>query len=186
MRQGKSRGVKVTCEVCPHHFTLTDEMLAAPVPYDTNTKMNPPLRSADDVAAMKEGLRDGTIDAIATDHAPHSFDEKEVEYVYAPFGIVGLETALGLAVTELVRPGLLTLGQLVEKFSTNPRRILGLPEVRLAVGEAANLTIFDAAAEWTVDIQAFRSKSKNSPFHGARLVGRPSAILNHGTFVRCP
>jgi dihydroorotase len=181
VRRAKSQGLPVTCEVTPHHFTLTDEAVRS---FDTNTKMNPPLRSADDVAAMKEGLRDGTIDVIATDHAPHSYDEKEVEYVYAPFGIVGLETAIGLAVTELVATGVLTLAQLVEKLSTNPRRILGLPKVELVVGAQANLTIFDPQAAWTVDVQAFRSKSKNSPFHGTKLTGRASGVLNHGILLR--
>jgi dihydroorotase len=181
VRRAKRAGLRVTCEVTPHHFALTDEAVRS---FDTNTKMNPPLRSADDVAAMKEGLRDGTIDVIATDHAPHSYDEKEVEYVYAPFGIVGLETAIGLAVTELVLPGLLTLAQLVEKFSTNPRRILGLPAAGLVVGAGANLTIFDPKAAWTVDIQAFRSKSKNSPFGGTKLTGRATGVLNHGILLR--
>jgi dihydroorotase len=180
VRQAKRAGLPVTCEVTPHHFALTDEAVRS---FDTNTKMNPPLRTADDVAAMKEGLKDGTIDAIATDHAPHSYDEKEVEYVYAPFGIVGLETAIGLAVTELVVPGVLTLPRLVEKFAVNPRKILGLPDVRIAPGLPANLTIFDPAAEWVVDIQKFRSKSKNSPFHGRALTGRPVGILNHGVLV---
>ena len=148
--------------------------------FDTNTKMNPPLRTADDVEAMKDGLRDGTIDAIATDHAPHSYDEKEVEFAAAPFGIVGLETAIGLAINGLVIPGILTLPELVKKFSSNPRKILGLPEVRVSAGEKANLTIFDPSESWTVDTAKFRSKSKNSPFHGTTLTGRPVGILNNG------
>ena len=124
IRKAKKNGLPVTCEVTPHHFTLTDEAVRL---FDTNTKMNPPLRTADDVAAMKEGLKDGTIDAIATDHAPHSFDEKQVEYLYAPFGIVGLETAIGLAMTELVQKKVLTISQMIEKFSVNPWKILYLP-----------------------------------------------------------
>jgi dihydroorotase len=177
VRCAKRRGLMVTCEVTPHHFSLTDEAVSS---FDTNTKINPPLRTADDVQAVKEGLRDGTIDAIATDHAPHSFDEKEVEYAYAPFGIVGLETALGVAVRELVEAKILTLPQLIEILSGNPRRILNLPQIKIAEGERATLTIFDPRFEWAVDSGKFHSKSKNSPFHGWRLVGKPFAVVNNG------
>ncbi len=177
VRAAKEKGLKVTCEVAPHHFTLTDESLRG---YDTNTKMNPPLRTREDIEAIKEGLRDGTIDAIATDHAPHSFDEKEVEFQVAPFGIVGLETAIGLAVTELLRKNIVTMTQLVEKFSVNPRRILHLPEIRIEAGTTANLTIFDPAAEWTVHPPSFRSQSRNSPFGGFKLFGQPVGVLNNG------
>ncbi|HTY00451.1 MAG TPA: amidohydrolase family protein, partial [Bacteroidota bacterium] len=145
-----------------------------------NTKMNPPLRTDEDREAVREGLRDGTIEVIATDHAPHSFDEKEVEYQSAPFGVVGLETALGLSVTELVRKNVLTLYQLVEKLSSNPRRILGIPPVRIAEGAQANLTIFDPSEGWIVDPKLFKSLSRNTPFGGFRLVGKPIAVLNHG------
>lgn len=176
VRDAKRRGLNVTCEVTPHHFTLTDDAVRS---YDTNTKMNPPLRTRDDVEAMKQGLKDGTIDVIATDHAPHSFDEKQVEYQYAPFGIVGLETAIGLAITELFEKNVLALYQLIEKFSTNPRRILHLPVIDIKEGEPANLTIFDPAAEWVVDIQLFKSKSKNSPFHNFRLRGKPMGVINN-------
>jgi len=177
VRAAKAEGLPVTCEVTPHHFTLTDEAVAG---FDTNTKMNPPLRAKADVDAIRKALRDGTVDAIATDHAPHSFDEKQVEYQAAPFGIVGLETALGLALTELVQGGVLTLAQLIEKMSTNPRRILNLPEIRIAEGQPANLTVFDPSAEWVVDVQAFKSRSKNSPFGGRRLTGKPVGIINNG------
>jgi len=177
VRQAKRASLPVTCEVTPHHFSLTEEAVAT---FDTNTKMNPPLRTRDDVQAVKEGLRDGTIDVIATDHAPHTIDEKEVEYTSAPFGIVGLETAVGLACTELVASGVLTLVQMIEKFSTNPRRILSLPAVRIVEGEMADLTIFDPDVEWVVDIQSFHSKSKNSPFHGFRLKGRAVAVVSNG------
>ncbi len=177
VRQAKARGLTVTCEVTPHHFTLTDEAVRT---YDTNTKMNPPLRTAADVEAIRAGLRDGTIDVIATDHAPHSFDEKQVEFQVAPFGIVGLETAIGLAVTELVQKNVLTLPQLVEKFSVNPRRILHLSPVRVAEGEEANLTIFDPAAQWLVAPDYFKSKSKNSPFGGRKLTGKPVGVMNNG------
>jgi dihydroorotase len=178
VRQAKRSGLLVTCEVTPHHFTLTDEAVRS---YDTNTKMNPPLRTAADVQAMREGLRDGTIDVIATDHAPHSFDEKQVEYQTAPFGIVGLETAIGLAVTGLLKTGLLSLAQLIEKFSINPRRILHLPEIRIREGEMANITLFDPAVEWTVDPRLFKSKSKNTPFGGYKLVGKAIGVINNGT-----
>ncbi len=177
VREAKRRGLRVTCEVTPHHFTLTDDAVRS---FDTNTKMNPPLRTRDDVEAMKVGLRDGTIDVIASDHAPHSFDDKQVEYAYAPFGIVGLETALGLAITELVEARILSHPQLIEKMSVNPRRILSLPPLRIEEGAPANLTVFDPAAEWRVDISQFRSRSKNSPFHGRALRGRSIGIINNG------
>ncbi len=177
VRAAKAEGLKVTCEVTPHHFSLTDEAVSG---FDTNTKMNPPLRTKADVEALKKGLKDGTIDVIATDHAPHSFDEKQVEFQSAPFGIVGLETALGLVVTELVDGGVLTLSQMIEKMSTNPRRIMNLPEIRIAEGQLANLTIFDPVAEWIVDTQAFKSKSKNSPFGGRKLTGKPVGVINNG------
>ncbi len=177
VRQAKREGLAVTCEVTPHHFTLTDEAVTS---FDTNTKMNPPLRTADDVVAMKEGLRDGTIDAIATDHAPHTIDEKDVEYTQAPFGIVGLETAVGLSITGLVDEGYLSISQLIEKFSANPRRILSLPPIKIAAGERANLTLLDPNIEWTVDPNSFSSKSKNSPFGGKRLRGKAIGIINNG------
>lgn len=177
VRAARKRGCRVTCEVTPHHFSLTEEAVRS---FDTNTKMNPPLRTRDDVEAIKEGLADGTIDAIASDHAPHSFDEKQVEYLFAPFGIVGLETALGLAVRELVRTKVLTLDQLIEKFSANPRRILHLSVYGIAEGRTADLTIFDPQVEWVVDIEQFRSKSKNSPYNGWKLIGRSVGIINNG------
>ena len=180
IRAAKAKKIHVTCEVTPHHFSLTDEAVRT---YDTNTKMNPPLRTKEDVEAVKEGLRDGTIDVIATDHAPHSFDEKQVEFLYAPFGIVGLETAIGLALTELFHTKILTLHQLIEKFSTNPRKILHLPAVKIAEGERANITIFDLDKEWTVDVEKFRSKSKNSPFHMKILKGKPVAVFNNGRLL---
>ncbi len=177
IRQAKKSKLAVTCEVTPHHFTLTDEAVHS---YDTNTKMNPPLRTKEDVEALKQGLKDGTIDVIATDHAPHSFDEKQVEFQAAPFGIVGLETAIGLSITELVRKNLLTLPQLVEKLSLNPRRILHLPTIKIAEGEQANLTIFDPTVEWVVDPSTFKSLSKNTPFGGFKLVGRSVGVINNG------
>jgi dihydroorotase len=177
VRQAKKDGLKITCEVTPHHFTLTDDAVRT---YDTNTKMNPPLRSREDVEEIKRGLQDGTIDVIATDHAPHSFDEKQVEYQAAPFGIVGLETAIGLSLTQLVHTGILSLSQIIEKFSVNPRRILGLPAIAVQEGELANLTVFDPIAEWVVRTDEFKSRSKNSPFGGFKLKGRPFGVINNG------
>jgi dihydroorotase len=177
VRKAKLEGLNVTCEVTPHHFALTEETVAG---FDTNTKMNPPLRTKDDIVALKQGLQDGTIDAIATDHAPHTIDEKEVEYTTAPFGIVGLETALGLCLTELVEKKVLTLSQLIQKLSMNPRKLLSLPEILIKEGRAANLTLFDPGVEWVVETAAFRSKSKNSPFDGFRLKGRAIGIINNG------
>lgn len=176
IREAKKKNLPVSCEVTPHHFTLTDEEVRS---FDTNMKMNPPLRTHDDIEALKEGLKDGTIDAVATDHAPHSFDEKQVEFNFAPFGIIGLETALGLAITELVERKYLSLSQLIEKFSINPRRILHLPQIKIEEGEIANLTIFDPVLDWTVDIQRFKSKSKNSPFDGKMLKGKSLGIVNN-------
>lgn len=179
VRDGKKKGIKVTCEVTPHHFSITDESVRS---FSTNTKMNPPLRLHKDVEAIKQGLKDGTIDVIATDHAPHSLDEKEVDYIQAPFGIVGLETAIGLTITELVKPNYITLSQMVEKFSTNPRRIIGR-EISVKEGEKANLTFVDPDVEWTVQTSDFKSKSKNSPFNGMKLKGRATGIFNNGKLL---
>ena len=176
IRGGKAEGLPISCEVTPHHFTLTDASVRT---FDTNTKMNPPLRTQEDVQAMKEGLREGTIDAIASDHAPHTIDEKEVEYTAAPFGIVGLETTVGLALTNLVHAGYLTLPQLVEKLSVNPRKIVGLPPVSIREGETVNLTILDPELSWKVDARRFKSQSRNSPFDGMVLRGKAVGIF-HG------
>ena len=177
VRRAKLEKLNVTCEAAPHHFTLCDEAVKS---FDTNLKMSPPLRTKKDVQAIKEALRDRIIDVIATDHAPHTIDEKEVEFAQAPFGIVGLETAIGLSITELVHQKYLTLMQLIEKLSVNPRRILSLPEIHIQEGERANLTLLDPEIEWTVDVQSFRSKSKNSPFHGRALKGKAIGIINNG------
>lgn len=175
VRQAKKNGINVTAEVTPHHFTLNEEELKS---YDTNVKMNPPLRTQADVDAMIEGLKDGTIDCIATDHAPHSIEEKEMEFIYAPNGITGLETALGLAITYLVEKKHLTLSQVIEKFVINPRKILNIPVPTIKEGEVANLTIFDPKVKWTVDIRKFKSKSKNSPFDKMELTGKSVAVVN--------
>jgi len=176
VRAAKKRRLRVTCEVTPHHFTLTDEAVRS---FDTNVKMNPPLRRMSDIEAIMEGLRDGTIDAIASDHAPHSYDEKQVEFPFAPFGIVGLETSVGISFTKLVHGGVLTVHQLIEKMSVNPRRILRLPSIRIAEGEKANLTLLDPDLEWIVATEAFLSKSKNSPFDKMKLKGRAIGIINN-------
>jgi dihydroorotase len=180
IREAKSRGVNVTCEATPHHFTLTEEVIRS---FSPNTKVNPPLRSLADVAAVREGLKDGTIDAIATDHAPHALYEKEQEFDAAPFGIVGLETALGLTVTSLIEPGVLTLQEAIAKLTWNPARIFSLPKGRLNLGADADITIFDPEREWTVDVNHFASKGRNSPFHGFKLKGQVVATLVGGRFV---
>ncbi|WP_027340329.1 dihydroorotase [Halonatronum saccharophilum] len=180
VRQAKKRGVDVTCEVTPHHFSLTDEAITS---FDSNTKMNPPLRSAEDVEAIKEGLRDGTIDVIATDHAPHSKEEKDVEYNYAPFGITGLETALGLVITELVKEGVLSLEKAIEKLTVGPAKVLGLDKGTLEVGKDADLTIIDLDKKWTVDPQKFLSKGKNTPFSGVELQGEVVTTIVGGKVV---
>lgn len=175
IRAAKERGVNVTAEATPHHFTLTDEAVLG---YRTEAKVNPPLRTAEDREAVREGVRDGTLDCIATDHAPHHYDEKEQAFEDAPMGLVGLETALGLAVTELVDGGVLTLPELVERMSTGPARAFNLPAGTLQEGAPADVTVFDPVAEWTVDPAAFASKSRNTPFAGRTLRGR-----NHTTIV---
>jgi len=175
VREAKKRGVRVTCEVMPHHFVLTDEAVRS---YDSNFKMNPPLRTAADVEAMLVGLQDGTIDVIATDHAPHAIEEKQVEFDAAPFGIVGLETALGLVLKHLVEPGVLSLPQALAKMTHAPADILNVQRGRLKVGAEASITIFDPDAEWCVDKKNFVSKSKNTPFDGWELKGRVKALYN--------
>jgi dihydroorotase len=175
IRWARQRGIQVTCEVTPHHFTLTDEAVSS---YDTNTKMNPPLRSQRDVEAMLAGLQDGTIEVIATDHAPHAIEEKEVEYSAAPFGIVGLETALGLIITQLVKTNALSLTDAIAKVTMAPRRILNLPPVRIKEGEPANLTLFSPSKTWTVNKSKFYSRSRNTPFHGWELTGKIYAVYN--------
>jgi dihydroorotase len=180
VRKGKEAGIRVTCEVAPHHFALTDEALASPVPYDTNTKMNPPLREAEDRDAMLSGIADGSVDAIATDHAPHHYDEKQVEFDRAPFGIVGLETAVSLSLDRLVHAGLIRLPRLVELFSVNPARILRVRGGTLSAGSTADVTILAPDLQVRVDVAALRSRSKNSPFDGWTLRGGVAATLVGG------
>jgi dihydroorotase len=183
VRKGKDAGIRVTCEVAPHHFTLTDEALAVPVPYDTNTKMNPPLREATDRDAMVQGIVDGSVDVIATDHAPHHYDEKKVEFDRAPFGIVGLETAVPLAFDRLVHSGLIRLSRMIELMSVNPAKVLRVPGGSLSEGVSADITIL--APELTTRIAAsrLRSRSKNTPFDGWELRGGVAATLVGGRTV---
>ncbi len=180
LRGAKKIGLPVTGEACPHHFTLTEEAVDGT---NADFKMAPPLRTAADVAAIRAGLADGTLDCIATDHAPHAAEEKARGMQEAPCGIVGLETAVSLAISELVRPGYLTPLQLAEKMSANPARILGIPKGTLTVGSAADVTIIDPQAEYTIDRQTFASKSKNTPFDGRRVHGRVEATIVDGKIV---
>jgi dihydroorotase len=180
VRKAKEAGIRVTCEVAPHHFTLTDEALQDPVPYDTNTKMNPPLREAADRDAMVAGIADGTVDVIATDHAPHHQDEKQVEFDRAPFGIVGLETAVALSIDRLVHAGHIRLPRLVELLSVNPARILRIPGGTLTPGAPADITILAPERTTRVDARTFRSRSRNTPFDGWELRGAVAATLVGG------
>jgi dihydroorotase len=183
VRKGKEAGVRVTCEVAPHHFTLTDEALGAPVPYDTNTKMNPPLREAADRDAMLAGIVDGTVDVIATDHAPHHYDEKKVEFDRAPFGIVGLETAVPLSFDRLVHAGLIRLPRLIELLSVNPAKILRVPGGTLSAGAPADITILAPDLKVRIDARSLRSRSKNTPFDGWELRGGVAATIVGGRTV---
>ncbi len=180
IRRAKARGVKVTAEVTPHHLTLTDEAVRG---FDTNTKVNPPLRGTADIAALIAGLKDGTIDSIATDHAPHAFEEKDVEYRYAPFGISGLETAVPLVLQALVHSGEMKLEEVVAAMTLQPARILGLDKGTLETGKDADVTILDPAFEHTLDPQRFVSKGKNSPYGGRQVKGRVVATIVAGEVV---
>lgn len=179
VREAKARGIKVTAEACPHHFTLTEEIVRG---YNTHAKMNPPLRTWDDVRAIKEGLRDGTIDVIATDHAPHATQEKQQDFTEAPFGIVGLETALSLTL-GLVEEGVLSLEQAVEKLTSAPAAVFGLKKGTLEVGADADVTIVDQQAQWVVDPGKFRSKSRNTPFVGWKVKGLVLTTIVGGRVV---
>ena len=180
VRKGKEAGIRVTCEVAPHHFTLTDESLASPTPYDTNTKMNPPLREAADRDAMLSGIADGSVDAIATDHAPHHYDEKNLEFDLAPFGIVGLETAVSLSLDRLVHTGVIQLPRLIELLSVNPARILGVSGGSLSVGAPADVTVIAPDLDVRIEADRLRSRSKNTPFDGWQLRGGVAATFVGG------
>jgi len=181
LRFAKSQGIKVTAEACPHHFTLTDEACAG---FDTATKVSPPLRSKEDVAAIKQAIADGTIDCIVTDHAPHTKEDKEVGFDGAPFGMIGLETSLGLVMTELVHAGIIDLSKMVDKMSSTPARIVGLANKgAIRTGFDADITIIDPDREWVVTKEGFVSKGKNSPFIGRNLKGRVEYTICSGKVV---
>lgn len=177
LRDAKQRGLPVTGETCPHYWVLTDEAVGD---YDTHAKMNPPLRSADDRSACITAIQDGTIDCFVTDHAPHTADEKARPFAEAPFGIVGLETALALTITFLVRPGHVSLARAIELWTSGPRRVFHLPEVDLTPGSPADLVLFDADAEWTVEPERFHTRGRNTPFAGWKLAGRVLATFMDG------
>jgi len=181
VRDAKARGLAVTCEVTPHHLFLTEDDISDL--YDTNMKMNPPLRTAEDAAALLAGLLDGTVDCIATDHAPHAAHEKALEFELAPFGTTGLETALALVATRIVAAGAADWSQVADWMAHGPRAVLGLPEVRIEAAGVADLTIVDPAKEWVVASDGFVSKSRNSAFLGAKLAGRARDVLIGGYFA---
>lgn len=171
--------MSVTCETAPHYFSLSDEDIKT---FEAKFKMNPPLRSREDKEAVIEGLQDGTIDVIATDHAPHTLEEKLMPIQKAPMGIVGFETSLGLCITNLVDRGYLTLSQVIEKLSLNPARILNIKQGNIKIGESANLTVIEPDVEWIVDAAKFKSKCKISPFDGKNLRGRALAVVVNGKY----
>ncbi len=182
LRDAKARGVAVTAETCPHYFALTDDIILS---YDANTKVNPPVREAEDVEAIKEGLKDGTLDCIVTDHAPHHADEKNVEYDLAAFGISGIETSFSLSYTHLVKGGVLTLGQLAERMSGAPARILGLEGGALKEGGVADIMLADLNEKYVIDSRKFVSKGKNTPFNGSEVYGRVKATIVDGKVRFC-
>lgn len=176
VRDAKKMGVKVTAEVAPHHFTLDETRLLT---YDTNFKMNPPLRERKDVEEIIKGLQDGTIDCVASDHAPHTIEEKNLPFDQAPNGIIGLETEVGLTLNELYHKQILSLEQIIEKLSINPRLILNIPVPQIKKGEPANLTLLDINKSWIVNISEFFSKSINSPYAGTELKGNAIGVINN-------
>lgn len=177
LREAKARGVQITAETCPHYFTLTDDVVTT---FDANTKVNPPIREAEDVAAIKSGLKDGTLDCIVTDHAPHHVDEKNVEYNLAAFGISGIETSFSLSYTALVKSGVLSLSELADRMSAAPARILGLPGGKIEQGAAADLMIADLDEKYTIDSGKFISKGKNTPFNGREVYGKVCCTIVDG------
>lgn len=177
IRKAKKKGLNITCEVTPHHFSLTDEKVET---FSTDYKMSPPLRSREDVDAILEGLKDGTIDAIATDHAPHAPEKKNVEFEFAPFGVIGLETALSAGIKFLVEPGILTLSELVKKLAVAPRQILNLEADLLEEGKNANIVVFDTDTEWTVDRFKMKSLARNTCYNGEEFKGKVHITINNG------
>jgi len=180
IRQAKQRGVAITAEATPHHLALTDEAAAT---FDPNFKMSPPLRTADDVAALKQGLKDGSIDCLASDHAPHEREEKELEFLFAPFGAIGMESSLAVFIRELIDTEVLTWPELVARMTANPARTLGIERGTLAAGAAADVTLIDPGLEWTIDASRFESKSRNCPFHGQHVRGKAVMTLVAGRAV---
>jgi len=181
VRDAKKKGIPVSAEACPHHFTLTDDAIRS---FDTNLRVNPPIRTQRDVDTIIKGIKDNTIEAIATDHAPHSIEEKDVEFDQAPPGMIGLETAIGLVITFLVKKDHLSLEDMVERMAIAPRKILNLKIPEIKVGEIANFSIVDPDIEWTVDKTKFRSRSSNSPFVGWKLVGKSFGVFNNGQWYQ--
>ena len=182
IREAKKRNLRVSCEVTPHHFCLSEESLES---YDTRTKMNPPLRTNEDINEIINGLKDGTIDCIASDHAPHALHEKHVEFDRAPHGIIGLETTVGLTFTYLYHTGHLDIEQIIEKLAVNPRKILKLPEISFKVSSIANMTIINPNAKWVVNKSLFQSKSKNTPFNNFMMTGKPVYTINNKQIHVC-
>jgi len=182
IKDAKNKGLRVTAEVTPHHLILNDQNLRT---YNSNYKMNPPLRTDNDIQALVDGLVDGTIDCIATDHAPHALHEKFVELENAPNGIIGLETSLGLILTYFYHKNILSLNKIIDLMSINPRKILNLPEIKFIVGEKVNMTIIDLNEEWTVNTEKFKSKSKNTPFNYFNLKGKPKYTINNNQIYEC-
>jgi len=182
VRQAKKEGIKVTAEVTPHHLALSDEYIRTSN-YDTVYKVNPPLRSKADVLALRKGLQDGTIDAIASDHAPHSEEQKDVEFNVAPFGMIGMESLLGVMLTELVGKKVITLGQLIAALTVNPAKILGIPKGTLSAGADADITIIDLEKKWVIDPTQFKSKSRNCPFAGWKVKGKAVSVIVNGNVI---
>jgi len=177
VRRGKESGVAVTCEVAPHHLLFTDEDL---IKFDTHLKMNPPLRTPEDVAALEQGIKDGVVDAFASDHAPHTIEEKDVEFDAAPFGILGIETMLGVILKQVVNRGLLPLEAALAKMIIAPRQILHIPVPQIKEGEMANISIFNPDATFVYDVAKSKSKSRNAPYNGMEFPGRIWGLLNKG------
>ncbi len=177
VRRAKAAGLSVSAEVTPHHLALTEESVAG---FDPNFKMSPPLRTAADVAALKAGLKDGTIDCLASDHAPHEQEEKDLEFAFAPFGVIGLESSLGILIRELIDSKILSWPELLAKLTANPARVLGLDRGTLSVGVPADLTLINPTLEWTIDARRFESKSRNCPFHGQKVRGKAVVTIVGG------
>lgn len=177
VRRAKAAGLAVSAEVTPHHLALTEDSVTT---YDPNFKMSPPLRTAADVAALKAGLKDGTIDCLASDHAPHEQEEKDLEFAFAPFGVIGLESSLAIVIRELVDSNILSWPELLAKLTANPARVLGLDRGTLSLGVPADLTLIDPALEWTIDKRRFESKSRNCPFHGQKVRGKAVVTIVGG------